>query len=588
MLERAVRRGVAFLLLVLPVPLLAQGLTIDHKPVGCIVAEKYPKLNACFSPAGQLARARVYFRPEDGPPNWYYVEMKSDALCHAGTLPKPKKELIGKKVLYYVNAFDQKFAENRTVDNEALVVKSESECKKDVPVAPFAASAPAAVFPAVPAGFAAAGIGTGAVVAAVAGGAAVVGGGVALATKGNNPPATTQPAPPPTTLPATVPTTTATTLAAVPFNPVYKVSSNGVLQTAFPIAGQEPLPLRFDMCQSTGPLPLRFSVLVNGGLVTAGCDSTITFTSVGVSARVGGVAASTNRVRASAATSYNVVMLIESVGPGNNPKDQQALTVNVSAPTPVPTPTPTPCPSPTVTLVTPMAGDTWGPPLGYSIPFTATAADPGGIASVQYFLDVPMAPLTGYSAGSSTSGPTYPVSLSGQTILKDIFNKYTFPPSSVPPCSATALAYAVALNTCGLSTTSAKVSITIGRDTPSCIGSPIVLRAPQPGAWVSQFDVPGGRGQVVLNGCDVLFPAAGRVLMAGRLVSGENRVEATLVQATGQPGTWRFELGASAKLVPGSLRVVAGRVAQVSDGTIVFQLSGRSGERVVFTFRTGD
>jgi hypothetical protein len=42
MLTRAIGQGVAFLLALLPVPLLAQGLNIDHKPVGCIVAEKYP------------------------------------------------------------------------------------------------------------------------------------------------------------------------------------------------------------------------------------------------------------------------------------------------------------------------------------------------------------------------------------------------------------------------------------------------------------------------------------------------------------------------------------------------------------------
>src|SRR5258708_14958638 len=113
--------------------------------------------------------------------------MKSDAPCHAGVLPKPRKELIGKKIQYYVNAFDQKFVENRTVDNEALVVKSESECKKDTPVAPFATSAPGAVFPAVPAGFAAAGIGAG-TLAAAAGGAA--GGGAGGC-----------PAPPPARLP---------------------------------------------------------------------------------------------------------------------------------------------------------------------------------------------------------------------------------------------------------------------------------------------------------------------------------------------------------------------------------------------------
>ena len=63
----------------LPVPGGAEGVAIDHKPVKCIVAEKYPRLNACFAPSSRLARARVYFRVADGPPDWYYVEMKSDA-----------------------------------------------------------------------------------------------------------------------------------------------------------------------------------------------------------------------------------------------------------------------------------------------------------------------------------------------------------------------------------------------------------------------------------------------------------------------------------------------------------------------------
>ena len=41
-----------------------QGVVIDHKEVGCIVVGKYPKMNACFTPAANLARSRVYFRPE--------------------------------------------------------------------------------------------------------------------------------------------------------------------------------------------------------------------------------------------------------------------------------------------------------------------------------------------------------------------------------------------------------------------------------------------------------------------------------------------------------------------------------------------
>ncbi len=72
--------------------------------------------------------------------------------------------------------------------------------------------------------------------------------------------------------------------------------------------------------------------------------------------------------------------------------------------------------------------------------------------------------------------------------------------------------------------------------------------------------------------------------LSGRRRSGENRVEATLVQATGQPGLWRFELGAGAS---GSLRVIAGEVTLVTPEAVVFRMKGRPGERVVFTFRAG-
>jgi hypothetical protein len=69
----AMRKGVVALGLVAllsPVALRAEGLGIDHRKVGCIVAGKYPKLNACFAPASRLARARVYFRVADGAPDW--------------------------------------------------------------------------------------------------------------------------------------------------------------------------------------------------------------------------------------------------------------------------------------------------------------------------------------------------------------------------------------------------------------------------------------------------------------------------------------------------------------------------------------
>ena len=119
----------------------AEGVAIDHQTVGCVVAGKYPRLNACFAPRSGLARARLYFRVADAPPDWYYVEMASDAPCHAGILPRPKKELIGRRIQYYVDAFDRSFSESRTPEAEALVVASASECDSKLPVAPLLNSA---------------------------------------------------------------------------------------------------------------------------------------------------------------------------------------------------------------------------------------------------------------------------------------------------------------------------------------------------------------------------------------------------------------------------------------------------------------
>jgi hypothetical protein len=105
----------------------------------------------------------------------------------------------------------------------------------------------------------------------------------------------------------------------------------------------------------------------------------------------------------------------------------------------------------------------------------------------------------------------------------------------------------------------------------------------RPATWVSQLDVVGGRGQVVLNGSDALFPVAGRAPLSVRPRSGGNRVEAQLVQGQGRAGLWRFEL-AGDRTVAGSLRVIAGEVALVTGDVVVFRLKGQPGERVVFTF----
>jgi hypothetical protein len=108
---------------------------------------------------------------------------------------------------------------------------------------------------------------------------------------------------------------------------------------------------------------------------------------------------------------------------------------------------------------------------------------------------------------------------------------------------------------------------------------------PRQAVWASQLDVPGGAGRVSLNGAAVAV-GRGRVQASARLPRGESRVDAELVDGEGKPGLWRFELGTY--VAPGSVRVLAGEVLQVSDMTVVFRLAGKPGERVSFSFRTLD
>jgi hypothetical protein len=102
-------------------------------------------------------------------------------------------------------------------------------------------------------------------------------------------------------------------------------------------------------------------------------------------------------------------------------------------------------------------------------------------------------------------------------------------------------------------------------------------------AWVSELSVPGGRGQVVVDGAGAVFPAGGMQTFSVPSGSGPHRFEATLVDAAGRPGTWRFDLGALGP-VPGSLRVVAGEATLTGPAAVVFRLRGKPGERVVFAF----
>jgi hypothetical protein len=98
----------------------------------------------------------------------------------------------------------------------------------------------------------------------------------------------------------------------------------------------------------------------------------------------------------------------------------------------------------------------------------------------------------------------------------------------------------------------------------------------------STLGVHGGRGEISVNGSTSQV-REGEANVVGAEQSGDNQVDARLLEANGE-GFWRFDVSGSEPLAPGTLRVLAGELAGVAAGSVVFRLSGRAGERVAFAW----
>ena len=154
------------------------GITIQHQPVGCLVAEKFPTLESHLDPAEEVASARVYFKGESGSA-WYYVEMKRDpAAGFRGVLPKPRKDLA--RVHYYIETTARDLTSARTEEFTPDVVANAAGCKGRT-LAAVVGSASVVVSAAsgasaIPLGFSASGVAAGTAGGAATGAAAGGGG----------------------------------------------------------------------------------------------------------------------------------------------------------------------------------------------------------------------------------------------------------------------------------------------------------------------------------------------------------------------------------------------------------------------------
>ena len=543
-----------------------QAVEIDHKAVGCIVVGKYPKLNACFTPAANLARARVYFRPE-GTPSWYYVDMKSDQPCFAGVLPKPGKKLVGKKIEYYVEGQDKTFNSGRTAEFGPVVVNSAQECKKEAPAAPFVNNATVAVFPALPAGFVGGGLGTAAIVGVAAAGAAAAGTAAVVASNDNDTTTTTVAIGGGNTTTTIVAATTTTTTTTTTTPRATNRAPFAVLSTnPNPPSGQSPLTVTFDLCKSTDPDgdPLSFFYDFGDGATASGsCVESHTYQATFRAA---------SDVRASDAT-YTATARVSDPG---GLSGERSRTIEVGAP-------PANCATPTVVLSPPPDQVDCSPVF---VRARATDADSVSLCA-QRITNISQCntslPRVAQGQGSITSAAVGAEALgcvnavrSGNNFQRDV------PLADGRGCYRIT---AEASNTCGNTDTS-PARFVFNFD--FCGSSGLISQSrkgdDRTAVWSSDLAVDGGRLQIVVNGGSPAFPGRGRGFGSARLSDGENRVEAVLVESAGKAGLWRIDLKPLEAIVSGSLRVISGEVVLLGPASATFRLSGAQGERIVFTF----
>ena len=599
------RTGAFALSLLTPMAALAQGVVIDHKEIECVVAGKYPKMNACFAPASLVKKARVYFRPETLS-TWYYVEMTSDAPCHSGVLLRPSKALIDKRIFYYLDV--QGGGTGRTPEYAPIVVASEEDCKNKLAIAPLSATGPAAVFPSFPVGF----IGGGGVSTGVIGGGvaavALVTGGAILLTNDDSTAATTPATVPGTNPPATLPPVT---------EPPNRPSALVITCQAAPRRGEAPLRVDFATFASGGTGTYEFLWSFGDGASSTNPNPAHTFLSAGVFD-------STVRVLSGdqIAACSRPVTVTPPPAPGPSPSASPSAS-----------PSPSPSPSPTtftlnVSLTGSGTGVVTGPgincpgactatyPVGTVVTLTATPASPPPTVFKQW---------TGDCTG--TVNPCVLTMTANKNVVADFELLRTLTVQAGGPSSD--IAGSVTSNPAGITCswppgqtcttsfpfpngTTVTLTVVTGGMTinwgGACTGTTgpvcnVLMNANQlviintlrlfqadtkasapPLAWSTQLEVPDGEGQVVVNGRIASAVRPGLAAMAAEGRTGANRVEAVLVRGAGRSGTWRFDFSGPSAFKAGSLRVVAGTVALVTGDTVVFRLEGKPGERVVFTF----
>ena len=131
-------------------------LQVDIDPGrACILAGQYPQFQGGVVPMEGVTRARLFFKSALAT-DFYYVEAVLEGGRYVARLPRPRPE--AGPLSFYLEVTKSNFAQGRSGEGTAIVVRKVQDCPADRKAAPVAPGGPVSVFdvagnPAFPAGF---------------------------------------------------------------------------------------------------------------------------------------------------------------------------------------------------------------------------------------------------------------------------------------------------------------------------------------------------------------------------------------------------------------------------------------------------
>jgi hypothetical protein len=110
------------------------SLHVSHEPVGCMIADQSPQIEATIAPSSSVANVRVYFRSALSP-DLYYIAAERQGDRWLASLPRP--QLNAGPVSFYVEAASRDGVLGRSAEDIARVVPDAVACPAGLRTAPI-------------------------------------------------------------------------------------------------------------------------------------------------------------------------------------------------------------------------------------------------------------------------------------------------------------------------------------------------------------------------------------------------------------------------------------------------------------------